>query len=108
MLADTSEARMRAEKPKDEAELHELIKNVVKDKLDLGELDETPLTLKNLELIIDSFTATLRGVYHPRIQYPKSEGEIKTRPIPYRLPDPQMPSTPLESSHSNDESSQPR
>jgi putative nucleotidyltransferase with HDIG domain len=94
MLADTCEARMRAEKPKDE--------------LDLGELDDTPLTLKNLEQVIDSFTATLRGVYHPRIQYPKSENEIKTRPIPYRLPDPQIPSpTPLESTPTNDESSQP-
>ena len=77
MLADTSEARMRAEKPKDEDELHELIKSVVKDKLELGELDETQLTLKDLEDIIDSFTSTLRGVYHPRIQYPKSELDVQ-------------------------------
>ncbi|HEX9091557.1 MAG TPA: HDIG domain-containing protein, partial [Anaerolineales bacterium] len=91
MLADTCEARMRAEKPKDESELQELIKSVVKDKLDLGELDDTRLTLQNLEQIIDSFTSTLRGVYHPRIQYPKSEGEVKTRPIPYRLPDGDTP-----------------
>ncbi len=91
MLADTSEARMRAEKPKDEVELQELIRSVVKDKLDLGELDDTRLTLQNLEEIIDSFTSTLRGVYHPRIQYPKSEGEVKTRPISYRLPDGDAP-----------------
>jgi len=87
MLADTCEARMRAERPKDESELQELIRSVVKDKLDLGELDNTRLTMQNLEEIIASFTSTLRGVYHPRLQYPKSEGEIKTRPIPYRLPD---------------------
>jgi membrane-associated HD superfamily phosphohydrolase len=87
MLADTCEARMRAERPKDEVELHELIKNVVKDKLELGELDNTQLTIQNLDEIIDSFTSTLRGVYHPRIQYPKPESEIKTRPMPYKLPD---------------------
>jgi len=91
MLADTCEARMRAERPKDEYELHELIKSVIKDKLELGELDNTHLTIQNLDEIIDSFTSTLRGVYHPRIQYPKSESEIKTRPVPYRLPDEDNP-----------------
>lgn len=91
MLADTCEARMRAERPKDEDELHELIKSVVKDKLELGELDDTQLTIQNLEEIIDSFTSTLRGVYHPRIQYPKSESEIKTKPVPYRIPDGDSP-----------------
>ncbi len=105
MLADTSEARMRAEKPKDEDELHELIKSVVKDKLELGELDETQLTLKDLEDIIDSFTSSLRGVYHPRIQYPKSELDVKTRPVAYRIPDGDAPpaSPNLEPSPTNEE-----
>jgi hypothetical protein len=82
---------MRAEKPKDEIELHELIKNVVKDKLDMGELDDTQLTLRDLDEIIDSFTSTLRGVYHPRIQYPKSELDVITRPVSYRIPDADTP-----------------
>jgi membrane-associated HD superfamily phosphohydrolase len=67
MLADGSEARVRAEHPKDEHELYELIKNVVENRLTSGQLDETDLTLKDLEIIIDSFTTTLRGVYHPRL-----------------------------------------
>lgn len=93
MLADTCEARMRAERPKDESELHDLIKSVVKDKLDLGELDNTQLTLQDMEKVIDSFTSTLRGVYHPRIQYPTTESEVKTRPISYRIPDGDTPPT---------------
>jgi cyclic-di-AMP phosphodiesterase PgpH len=93
MLADTCEARMRAERPKDEEELHNLITSVVKDKLDLGELDDTQLTLRDMERISDSFTSTLRGVFHPRIQYPKSEGEIKTRPISSRQVDETYPPT---------------
>jgi putative nucleotidyltransferase with HDIG domain len=106
MLADTSEARMRAEKPKDEDALHELIKSVVKDKLDLGELDETQLTLKDLEDIIDSFTSSLRGVYHPRIEYPKSELDVKTKPVAYRIPDGDTPavSSNLEPTTTNEES----
>ena len=94
MLADTCEARMRAERPKDENELLELIKSVVKDKQDLGELNDTQMTFQNLEEVIGSFTSTLRGVYHPRIQYPKSEGELKTRPVSYRLPDEDTPPIP--------------
>jgi putative nucleotidyltransferase with HDIG domain len=91
MLADTCEARMRAERPKDENALHDMIKSVIKDKLELGELDETQLTIQNLEAIVESFTSTLRGVYHPRIQYPKLESEVKTRPAPYRIPDGDTP-----------------
>jgi putative nucleotidyltransferase with HDIG domain len=96
MLADTCEARMRAERPKDEDALHEMIKSVIKDKLELGELDETKLTIQDLDQISESFTSTLRGVYHPRIQYPKTESEEKTRPAPYRLPDVDTPPAPAE------------
>ena len=108
MLADTCEARMRAERPKDENELHELIKSVVKDKQDIGELDDTQLTMQDLEQIIDSFTSTLRGVYHPRIQYPKSDTDIKTRPVSYRIPDVDTPPIPptLEPSTTNEETGQ--
>jgi putative nucleotidyltransferase with HDIG domain len=108
MLADTCEARMRAERPKDEVELQELIKSVIKDKLELGELNDTQLTMQNLEEIIGSFTYTLRGVYHPRIQYPKSENEIKTQPVPYRLPDTDTPNSPptLEPSPTSEQTEQ--
>jgi len=106
MLADTCEARMRAERPKDEDELLELIKSVVKDKQDGGELDDTPITMQDLEKVINSFTSTLRGVYHPRIQYPRSDSDIKTRPVFYRIPDVDTPPNPpsFESSPAKDKS----
>jgi len=108
MLADTCEARMRAERPKDENELLELIRSVIKDKQDLGELDDTQLTMQNLEQVIDSFTSTLRGVYHPRIQYPKTDTDIKTRPVFYRIPDVDTPpvSAGAEISNSNEKTDQ--
>jgi membrane-associated HD superfamily phosphohydrolase len=73
MLADGCEARMRAEMPKDEVELRELVKDVVSVRLEMEQLNDTNLTLNDLQEIINSFIATLRGVYHPRIEYPKSE-----------------------------------
>lgn len=71
MLADGSEASVRAERPKDEEELRALIKKVIGNRLANGQLDDTELTLSDLDKIAESFTATLRGTYHPRIEYPK-------------------------------------
>jgi hypothetical protein len=70
MLADGSEARVRAERPKDEVTMKEVIKSVIQNRLSLGQLDNTGLTLHDLDAIADSFTSTLRGIYHPRIEYP--------------------------------------
>ena len=75
MLADGCEARARAERPQGEEELRVLVKDVVDKRVAEGQLNETTLTLQNLETIVESFTTTLRGVYHPRIQYPKIEEE---------------------------------
>jgi putative nucleotidyltransferase with HDIG domain len=91
MLADGCEARMRAELPKDEGELRILIKDVVAARLNLEQLNETDLTLNDLEEITNSFIATLRGVYHPRIEYPKeARGSIQLeQAIPHSLPEDQ-------------------
>ncbi len=84
MLADGSEARIRAERPADENQLREVIKSVVENRLSSGQLDETNLTLRDLDEVIDSFTATLRGIYHPRIEYPeiKKETPQKSKEVP--------------------------
>lgn len=89
MLADGCEARMRAERPKDEEELRNLIRDVVDRRFDMEQLNDTELTFKDLELIVDSFTASLKGVYHPRIEYPKPEEGIplSKKPLIPEVPD---------------------
>jgi len=84
MLADGSEARVRAERPADENQLRKVIKSVVENRLSSGQLDETNLTLRDLDELIDSFTTTLRGIYHPRLEYPdtKKESPQKTKEVP--------------------------
>ncbi|HEY5670459.1 MAG TPA: HDIG domain-containing metalloprotein, partial [Anaerolineales bacterium] len=77
MLADGCEARVRAERPKDTDEMRALIKSVIQNRMSQGQLDDTDLTLRDLDAIAESFTTTLRGVYHPRIEYPNLE---KTTP----------------------------
>ena len=92
MLADGTEARTRADRPKDEAELRALISSIVQARIDSGQLADTSLTLRDLQVVIDSFTATLKGVYHPRIQYPKMGNEIQTVPVKHQPPDPERES----------------
>ena len=72
MLADGCEARARAERPKTEADLDRVVKAVIDDRLANGQLDDTDLTLHDLQLIRESFVSTLKGVFHPRIEYPSS------------------------------------
>jgi len=78
MLADGCEARVRAEQPKDENELRQVIKSVFDNRIASGQLDQTNLTLHDLTELMDAFTAILRGIYHPRIEYPKIEPTVVT------------------------------
>lgn len=73
MLADGVEAKARAETPKDDGEIEELVNWVIQNRLTNGQLDRTNLTLKDLDTIRRSFVSTLRGIYHPRIRYPEQD-----------------------------------
>ena len=72
MLSDATEARARAERPADDDAIRALVGNVIQAVQKYNQLDDTLLTLRDLHLITESFVTTLRGTYHPRIQYPKA------------------------------------
>lgn len=72
MLADATEARARADRPTDDAAIRKLVNSVIETVQRYNQLDDTLLTLRDLNLITESFVTTLRGTYHPRIQYPKA------------------------------------
>ena len=70
MLADGTEARARAERPKDEEELRSVVDTVISFYGQNNQLNDTNLTIKDLQLVKDSFFHTLKGAYHPRVKYP--------------------------------------
>lgn len=72
MLADAIEARARAERPADDDAIRQLVASVIETVQRYNQLDDTMLTLRDLRQITESFVTTLRGTYHPRIQYPKA------------------------------------
>lgn len=70
MLADGTEARARSLVPKNEEELQSLLDDVFNFYEKNEQLDDTNLTLKDLQKVKESFFYTLKGTYHPRIKYP--------------------------------------
>ena len=71
MLADGSEARARAQRPQTEEDIRKIVLTTIESAQKQGQLDNTPLTSRDLSLLTDSFVTILRGAYHPRIAYPK-------------------------------------
>ena len=82
MLADGTEARVRAMKPQNEEDLAKIVRSAIEHAQTSGQLDDTQLTLSNLNKIAEAFVATLRGSYHPRIEYPKNNNETAVQDAP--------------------------
>jgi cyclic-di-AMP phosphodiesterase PgpH len=87
MLADGVEAKARSDLPKDETELRALIKKMFEICQKEGQLDDTRLTLRDLNQVVDSFISTLQGTYHPRVRYPEVKGPLSVpEPLAGRIP----------------------
>jgi membrane-associated HD superfamily phosphohydrolase len=70
MLADSVESAAKVlEEPTPEA-IRALVDRIVQGKQDRGELDDSPLTLRDLALVKRQFVSVLAGLYHHRLDYP--------------------------------------
>ena len=73
MLADTVEAAARSMPNPDSEKLNQLIRNLVRQKTDDGQLNSCQLTFADIDKICMSFHTVLSGVFHERIEYPSIE-----------------------------------
>lgn len=73
MLADTVEAAVRSMPNPTPETIREFIVKLVQGKLDDGQLDNAPLTLKDITQIEEAFCTVLQGAFHDRIEYPNVE-----------------------------------
>ena len=72
MLADSIEAAVRAMQKPTPGRVEGLVRKLIKEKLHDGQLDESDLTLKDLDIIANAFVRILSGVFHARVEYPES------------------------------------
>lgn len=70
MLADGAEATVRAKRPASIEELEQIVGESIQNRLLSGQLDECPLTIADLSAVRQAFIDVLRGLHHPRINYP--------------------------------------
>jgi len=82
MLADVVEASSRTLKDPSPSRIKGLVEKIIDDKFESGELDESPLTLKDLSKISEAFQKVLNGRFHGRIEYPddKQKKEEHAKP----------------------------
>ena len=73
MLADAVEAASRTLDDPKPARINNLIQRIINDRFESGELDECPLTLKDLSKIKEAFSQILIGTFHHRITYPQKD-----------------------------------
>lgn len=72
-LADSIESASRTLRKTTPARIRTLVDDLVGQKVQDGQLDDCPLTLRELAIIKDSFSITLRSMLHSRIDYPKDD-----------------------------------
>ena len=97
MLADGSEAAVRSARCTTPEEMDQVIRRVFAERLADHQLDESDLTLREMEVARQSFLETLRGMYHPRIQYPQVQAKAEPAApaiMPAPVPAEHMPNIP--------------
>ena len=77
MLADVSEAAVRALERPTSARIKGRVKELINDIFADGQLEECEMTLKDLHQIAKSFNNILTSIYHNRIEYPDKTQEKK-------------------------------
>ncbi len=86
MLADKVEAACRTIREPNEERIRAMIQQIVNGVMMDGQLENCPLTLRELYQIADTFTTVLLGIYHHRIEYPAtkdiSSGKGRFVPVP--------------------------
>lgn len=73
MLADAVEAGVRSLSKPSSNRVETMVRRMIKEKLDDGQLDQSDLTLKELDQIAEAFVYIMSGIYHSRIEYPEKE-----------------------------------
>ncbi|NLY30479.1 MAG: HDIG domain-containing protein [Firmicutes bacterium] len=70
MLADSVEAAVRSLSRPTPGRIEGLVRKIIKSRLNEGLLDESDLTLRDLDKVAEAFVQVLSGIYHHRIEYP--------------------------------------
>ena len=73
MMADSIESATRVLQEPTPERVRDLVDGIIESKRQDGQLDKTPLTLREITALKDTFVKVLSGIYHHRIDYPTTK-----------------------------------
>lgn len=87
MLADALESAARTLKKPSQEEIEAIVNKIFTERLNDGQLSDSPLTLKDIKIIAMTFNKILRGMQHDRIKYQeKVIDEFKNKKMTIQTP----------------------
>ena len=75
MIADAVEAAVRSLAQPTPSRIDGMVRKLIKDRLNDGQLDECNITLQELDSVGTAFVHILSGIFHKRIEYPDERGK---------------------------------
>lgn len=73
MLADACESAVRAMEEPDPDKIKNVVNNLIQIRIDDGQLDNAPITFRDIKKIKEAFYNVLISQHHKRIRYPKQD-----------------------------------
>ena len=71
MICDACEAKVRTVNNRTHENVDKAVKEIIEERMELDQFNECDITIKELDIIRNTITNTLSGVYHERVKYPK-------------------------------------
>lgn len=71
MICDACEAKVRTVGNRTHENVDKAVKEIIEERMELDQFNECDITFKELDVIRNTITNTLSGVYHERVRYPK-------------------------------------
>ncbi|WP_202080679.1 HD family phosphohydrolase [Caldalkalibacillus salinus] len=72
-IADCIEAAVRSLSKPSPERIENLVRQIIRDRLEDGQFNECDLTLKELDQVARAMCETLQGIFHSRIEYPEDK-----------------------------------
>ncbi len=77
LLADSVEAAARSMPKPISGKIEGVVRKIVKEKLNDGQLSNCDITLRELDKVSAIFVRILSGIYHTRIEYPEKDLKVE-------------------------------
>ena len=71
MICDACEAKVRTVGNRTHENVDKAVKEIIEERMDMYQFTDCDITFKELDVIRNTITNTLAGVYHERVKYPK-------------------------------------